>query len=351
MYVDAAKHARRSVRLLDALHARPATLLVRLAQRFEATIRLTLGEGFADAGEILEVLALGASTGDGVEITAEGEDADAAIHAVAEFIVRNFDADLVPFMGVTVVEGIAVGWAVHWARPRARERPPSTPVAERTRIDVALARASAGVSDLVRALPRSEAQLFVPELEILKDLGRRLRDRISAGEAGESAVWTETAAETTDLLVDARARLLDALADENDDALVALLGGRLGDHLLVTQELTPTVVASLPAHVVGIIAVANGASPSSADCGTDARVAGYTSHAAILARGREIPLTFVDSHVVDSITDDDTLVLDTTERRARLWVSPGEERIQDAHSRRASRAAFRAAAPIAPARS
>jgi len=339
--------ARSEVRLRDALHARPATHLVRLAQRFDATIRLTLRGGSANAEEVLELLALGGAIGDGLEITAEGEDADAAIVAVCELVARRFDADLVPFLGVTVVEGIAIGWAVHWRRPIARQRPPSTPEAERVRMDAALVRAQAGIAALVRALPRAEAQLFLPELEILKDLGARVRDRISAGESGESAVSAETAAETTDLLIDARARLLDALGDTDGDALGTLLRASDGERVLVTQELTPSMVATLPAHVVGIIAVADGASPSGADCSSGARTAGYASHAALLARGREIPLTFVGAHVVEAITDHDNLVLDTTEKRTRLWIAPDDARVRDAHARKASRAALRVPSPPA----
>ena len=341
MAQETARVARRRLTLPDALHARPANLLVRLAQRFDARVRVTRGDTAADACKIMDVLALGAAKGDDIELSAEGTAAAEALEAIAELITRNFDGDLVPEVGAAVVEGIAIGHAVVWTRPSVVARPASLPAAERARVEGALARAKAGVADLVRVLPPSEAQLFEPELEILKDLGVRLAARISAGESAESAVSAETAQQTTDLLVDARARLLEALADENGGAFSALLAERSGEHVLVTEELTPTVVASLPAHVVGIVAFADGASPSRPDV-AEARGAGYTSHAAILARGREIPLIFVAAHVAAGIADADLIVLDTTLPEARVWVAPAEALVQDARTRKAARADARA---------
>jgi phosphoenolpyruvate-protein kinase (PTS system EI component) len=52
------------------------------------------------------------------------------------------------------------------------------------------------------------------------------------------------------------------------------------------------VVASLPSRVVGILAAAED---------TDRRGTGASSHAAILARGRDIPLAFASPHIVRSI--------------------------------------------------
>src|SRR4051812_4537781 len=119
---------RARVKLPDALHARPANLLVRLAQQFDALVRVERGSCGADACKILDVLALGAAKGDEVDISAEGTDAADALEAIRTLIARNFDADLVPEMGSAVVEGIAIGNAVVWSSPTAQQG--STPKRE-----------------------------------------------------------------------------------------------------------------------------------------------------------------------------------------------------------------------------
>ena len=64
-----------SVKLVlpDALHARPANLLVRLAAQHAADGRLRKGACRADARKILDVLSLGAAKGEEIEVVAEGD--------------------------------------------------------------------------------------------------------------------------------------------------------------------------------------------------------------------------------------------------------------------------------------
>jgi multiphosphoryl transfer protein len=227
--------------------------------------------------------------------------------------------------GTSVVEGIAIGDAVVWAGdPRPRQHL-GTAQEERARLARALARATQGVHDLVRRLPPPEAELFEPEISILLELGPPMLARVEAGERPEDVVKAATSQLATDLLDDARARLLDALA-RDERSVESMLEGRDGDLLLVTQTLTPSVVASLPAHVVGIVAAADGTQP----------VAGGTSHAAILARARDIPLIAMPPHAVRSIRDGDRLVLDTTATPASLCIWPSKDVGGAARARRAA---------------
>jgi phosphocarrier protein HPr len=66
------------------LHARPAALLVKLAQRFESDIVLECDRKRASAKSILSVLTLCADEGMNLKITAEGNDAAEAVEAVSE---------------------------------------------------------------------------------------------------------------------------------------------------------------------------------------------------------------------------------------------------------------------------
>jgi phosphotransferase system HPr (HPr) family protein len=65
------------------LHARPAAAFVRTAMRFEADLRLAVGEREVDAKSLLSILALGAKGGTTVSLRAEGVDAAAALDALA----------------------------------------------------------------------------------------------------------------------------------------------------------------------------------------------------------------------------------------------------------------------------
>jgi len=72
------------------LHARPAALFVRTAQRFRCKIQVTHGERSANAKSILGVLTLGAEQGAVIDLCAEGDDADQALDALTDLIHGNF---------------------------------------------------------------------------------------------------------------------------------------------------------------------------------------------------------------------------------------------------------------------
>jgi phosphocarrier protein len=65
------------------LHARPAADLVRLASRFQSDIKLTKDDITVDAKSIMGVMMLAAECGSEVLITAEGQDEEEAMAAVA----------------------------------------------------------------------------------------------------------------------------------------------------------------------------------------------------------------------------------------------------------------------------
>jgi phosphocarrier protein HPr len=69
-----------------ALHARPAATFVKTALRFRS--RLTVGTDgkVADAKSILAVLALGATGGTVLRLSAEGEDAPDALEALSSCV-------------------------------------------------------------------------------------------------------------------------------------------------------------------------------------------------------------------------------------------------------------------------
>jgi len=68
------------------LHARPAADFVRAAMPFSARISVIVDEREVDAKSLLSILALGARRGTSLRLRAEGEDAHAAIAALADTI-------------------------------------------------------------------------------------------------------------------------------------------------------------------------------------------------------------------------------------------------------------------------
>jgi phosphotransferase system HPr (HPr) family protein len=90
-----------SVRLVirnpSGLHARPAALFVRTAGQFGSKVTVAnpaAGKGPVDAKSILSVLTLGVSSGTEIEVSAEGDDAEAAIAAISEAVVSGLGEDM-----------------------------------------------------------------------------------------------------------------------------------------------------------------------------------------------------------------------------------------------------------------
>ncbi|REL25660.1 HPr family phosphocarrier protein [Thalassotalea euphylliae] len=73
------------------LHARAATKLAQLSQRFSAQITLSLDDNQADASSIMALMLLAGGQGKVVTVSAEGEDAEQALASICELINQRFD--------------------------------------------------------------------------------------------------------------------------------------------------------------------------------------------------------------------------------------------------------------------
>jgi len=72
------------------LHARPAAVFVKAANKFTSDIQVTKEDRTINAKSILSVLTLGVNQGTEITINAEGEDADAALQELVALIEDNF---------------------------------------------------------------------------------------------------------------------------------------------------------------------------------------------------------------------------------------------------------------------
>lgn len=72
----------------DGLHARPASELVQMAQRYNCSITITCPKEnmYADAKSILGVLSLGADKGTNIILEADGDDAEQALFEIIELL-------------------------------------------------------------------------------------------------------------------------------------------------------------------------------------------------------------------------------------------------------------------------
>lgn len=71
------------------IHARPATLLVQSASKFNSEITLQYQDKSVNLKSIMGVMSLGVGQGADVTISAEGADADDAISTIAETMTKE----------------------------------------------------------------------------------------------------------------------------------------------------------------------------------------------------------------------------------------------------------------------
>jgi len=72
------------------IHARPAALLVRAINRFDADIRVRNGGGFVNGKSLMEWMSLGAARGTVLTVSASGKDAVEAMDEIESLFKTSF---------------------------------------------------------------------------------------------------------------------------------------------------------------------------------------------------------------------------------------------------------------------
>ncbi len=75
-----------SIKLENGLEARPVALLVQEASKYDSVIYIQSGSKRVNAKSIMGVMSLGLNVGEQLEVTAEGEDEQAAIEGIDGFL-------------------------------------------------------------------------------------------------------------------------------------------------------------------------------------------------------------------------------------------------------------------------
>ena len=75
------------------LHARPASLFVQTASKFDSDITVSKDSETANGKSLMSMLVLSAACGTKLVITASGPDAENAVKALTDLVDRRFDEE------------------------------------------------------------------------------------------------------------------------------------------------------------------------------------------------------------------------------------------------------------------
>jgi phosphoenolpyruvate-protein phosphotransferase/dihydroxyacetone kinase phosphotransfer subunit len=323
------------------LHARPAARLVAELRGVDAQVRLrnvTTGSAAVSASSLSRVATLGARPGHEVEILASGPQARAAIDRVLALAARHFDEPIdtapapmaapvaapaqmaAPSSGpLPASPGIGIGPVRRLTVATTTERAAAgEPAAEWRRVVDAVADVRAEIERIravaAREVGPHEAQIFdahlmlLEDTEVLDDVKLRIDeggDAVTAWVAAQAVIekqWSEL----PDEYLRARAEDVRAVGAQMLTALTGAGAATMaGPGVLIAKELTPAQVAELDRDTVKGIVLASG-SP--------------TSHAAILARSRGIPVLVAAGLSVLRLAEGTTVIIDGS--TGQLIVDP-----------------------------
>ena len=77
----------------QGLHARPASIFVRIANKFESDVTVKKGPESVNGKSIMGLLVLAANQGSTIEIEVSGSDAEQAIKELEFFLLNDQDED------------------------------------------------------------------------------------------------------------------------------------------------------------------------------------------------------------------------------------------------------------------
>jgi multiphosphoryl transfer protein len=342
------------------LHARPAARLVSEVRALDASVQLrnlTTGGSPVPAGSLSRVATLAALRGHEVEVRASGPQAQEAVEHLLTLAARRFDETVEetaepPAPSVTAPAngplpaspGIAIGPLRQLtAVPLDLDQQPvGEPAAEWRRIVESVAAVRRDVEHVrvvtAREVGAEQASIFDAHLSLLSDaeMLADVKARTSTG-VGAVSAWAGCLADVErewaslpDPYLRERAADVHAVGDQVLRALTGEPARRLTSKgVLVASDLTPAEAASLDLGLVTGVVLAHG-SPS--------------SHAAILARARDIPVVVAAGREVLGISEGTTILLDGSS--GELHVDPSPELLK-AYERRAADAAEQHARQLA----
>jgi phosphocarrier protein FPr len=345
------------------LHARPAARLVSEVRTLDASVQLrnlTTGVGPVPAASLSRVATLAAIRGHEVEVRASGPQAHEAVEHLLTLATRRFDETAEGTVedrpsaatsrrgdnpGVScplpASPGIAIGPVRRLSAPpvpEEREQVSAGPAADWRRVVEAVASARREIEHArvmtAREVGAAQASIFDAHLSLLGDaeMLADVKARLASG-LGAVAAWTGCLADVEaewaglpDPYLRERAADVRAVGEQVLRALTGQTARQMtAAGVLVADDLTPAETAALDLDLVTGVVLAQG-SP--------------TSHAAILARARDIPVIVSAGRDVLVLAEGTVVIVDGG--TGELHVAPPADVVQR-YQQRARDAAERGA--------
>ena len=330
------------------LHARPAAVLVSLAKKYRSEIRLKSGDRSVNARSVVAIMGLEVEKGDRVQITAEGEDANAAIAELSQALRSGLGEDgskpvsltsvMLPdaaprtrsdnpnlILGVSASPGIAVGNIFRITHDEITvAETAKSPSEERRKLEKAVAQAKLEIEALRSKVQgqadAGKAAIFAAHQELLED-PELFDSATSAIDQGKSAAfaWKQSYTSQAAILAQLKNQLLAARANDLRDVgdrVLRILTGAVAvstdypaNSILVAEDLTPSDTATMDrGKVLGFCTVGGGA----------------TSHVSILARAMDIPAIAGAEHRILELANGTPVILDGSKGALRINPDPTE---------------------------
>ncbi|QHF46735.1 phosphoenolpyruvate--protein phosphotransferase [Pseudomonas sp. S35] len=333
----------------NGLHARPAAVFAQAAKGFNASIYLHKQTQSANAKSLVAIMALQTVQGDTLQVSAAGDDAEAAIKALVQLLTQGCGetvaaavATVEPEVATTVLRGVcaspgsAFGQVVQVAEPELNiPEKGAGEEAERAVLAHALRAATEALQTLqAKAVGSAQAEIFRAHQELLEDptLLEHAYGLLAEGKSAAFA-WHGATAVTVKLFQGLGNALIAEraadLADVGQRVLKLILGieDRAWDlperAILIAEQLTPSQTATLDTRkVLGFVTVGGGA----------------TSHVAILARALGLPAICGVPEQVLALANGKQVLLDADKGELHLAPNLAEiERLEVARQQQVQR--------------
>jgi phosphocarrier protein FPr len=331
---------------VQGMHARPASLISEKASSFSATdIRIRNDQKTATAKSMASLLAMGASLGDVLVISAEGPEAEQAVKILAEMINQGLDDDeqqdnasynpltvlsAVPdvqcrleIRGSAASPGITMAPAFRLQAGKIRyEEDAEDPKAEARLFSTALTEAAQQLDELKASLQSkapNEAAILHAQKQMLQD-ELVLTDSEKFIVNGKTAAWSfhqaiEKQVESLSKVDNERLRARIADLIDVRDRVLALMVPAISavdypvtDFILMAKDLTPSQTAGL--HGLKVRGICT-------------ELGGPNSHMAILARALGIPAVVgLGEGALADIKNDELIIVDP--QASSIYVDPDE---------------------------
>ncbi|TDR76613.1 phosphoenolpyruvate--protein phosphotransferase [Paludibacterium purpuratum] len=342
----------------NGLHARPTAKWVETAKRFDAKIQIRHGGDIADAKKLVALLQLGLQCGDLLAVSASGPQADAALTALRDTMIRVSAQELadaaaakikaeqavhhgfapstaqLAIKGIGASPGLVVGTTQTWKSAIASIQDIPAPLAEGSeQLDNALIGTRKALAqlaeDTARRLGETEAGIFRAQAELLADTDLISHCcRLMMQGHGVAWSWHQAIEQQANTLAAHSNPLLATratdLRDVGQRVLIALLpqekrqpeaGQQASNLILLAADLAPSDTATLDTSRILGLCTAQG---------------GPTSHTAILARTLGLPALVAGGDAILDIPDGTPAILDGNS--GRLYLHPGEQDIDAART-------------------